>query len=63
MKPTFDARQLGTYLVNIHTKRGDKTVSQITGAVLPYSPEYNAVGTNEFLLTAHRQPAVATVSD
>jgi len=48
---TFDARQLGMYLVNIQTKRGDKTVSQITGAVLPYSPEYNSVGTNQFLLS------------
>jgi hypothetical protein len=47
----FDARQLGTYLVNIRTKRGDKTVSQITGGVLPYSPEYNSVGTNAFLLS------------
>ncbi|HVF10337.1 MAG TPA: glutamine amidotransferase [Abditibacteriaceae bacterium] len=47
---TFDARQLGMYLVNIQTRRGDKTVSQITGAVLPYSPEYNSVGTNQFLL-------------
>lgn len=48
---SFDARQLGTYLVNIQTKRGDKTVSQVTGGVLPYSPEYSAVGTNDPLLT------------
>ncbi|MBV9864225.1 MAG: VWA domain-containing protein [Abitibacteriaceae bacterium] len=47
----FDARQLGTYLVNIQTKRGDKTTSQVTGGVLPYSPEYNAVGTNDPLLS------------
>jgi hypothetical protein len=46
----FDARQLGTYLVNIRTQRGDKTSSQITGGVLPYSPEYAAIGTDEFLL-------------
>lgn len=51
----FDARQLGTYLVNIQTKRDGKTFSQITGAVLPYSPEYNAVGTDEFLLDRVRQ--------
>ena len=47
---SFEARQLGTYLANIQTKQGGKTTSQITGAVLPYSPEYNAIGTNEFLL-------------
>lgn len=47
---TFDARQLGTYLANIRTKQGGKETSQITGAVLPYSPEYNAIGTNDFLL-------------
>lgn len=46
----FDARQLGTYLVNIQTKRSGTITSQITGAVLPYSPEYNAIGTNEYLL-------------
>jgi hypothetical protein len=48
---SFDARQLGTYLVNIRTQRGGKTNSQITGGVLPYSPEYNAIGTNAFLLS------------
>jgi len=47
----FDARQLGTYLINIRTSRGEKTVSQVTGAVLPYSPEYNAVGADNFLLS------------
>ncbi len=46
----FDARQLGTYLVNIRTQSGDKTRSQITGGVLPYSPEYASVGTDDFLL-------------
>lgn len=48
----FDARQLGTYLVNIRTQRGDKTYSQITGGVLPYSPEYGAIGTDVYLLNA-----------
>ncbi len=48
----FDARQLGTYLVNIRTQRGDKTSSQITGGVLPYSPEYGAIGTDTYLLNA-----------
>jgi hypothetical protein len=47
----FDARDLGTYLINIRTQRGSKTVSQITGATLPYSPEYNAVGSDLFLLS------------
>jgi uncharacterized membrane protein/Mg-chelatase subunit ChlD len=47
----FDARDLGTYLINIRTQRGNKTVSQITGATLPYSPEYNAVGSDLFLLS------------
>ena len=46
----FDARQLGTYLVNIRTQKGDQTRSQITGGVLPYSPEYASVGTDDFLL-------------
>ncbi len=46
----FDARQLGTYLVNIRTQKGDETRSQITGGVLPYSPEYASIGTNDFLL-------------
>ena len=41
----FDARQLGTYLVNIRTDRNGETRSQITGGVLPYSPEYGAIGT------------------
>ncbi len=48
----FDARQLGTYLVNIRTQRGDKISSQITGGVLPYSPEYGAIGTDTYLLNA-----------
>jgi uncharacterized membrane protein len=48
---SFDARQLGTYLVNIRTARGSKTVSQVAGATLPYSPEYNAVGSDLFLLS------------
>lgn len=48
---TFDARKLGTYLVNIRTQRGGKETSQVTGAVLPYSPEYGSVGTNSFLLS------------
>ncbi|HEX8550994.1 MAG TPA: glutamine amidotransferase [Abditibacteriaceae bacterium] len=48
---SFDARDLGTYLLNIRTVRGDKTVSQIAGGVLPYSPEYAAVGSNTFLLS------------
>jgi uncharacterized membrane protein len=46
----FDARQLGTYLVNIRTQKGEQSRSQITGGVLPYSPEYAAIGTDEFLL-------------
>lgn len=48
----FDARQLGTYLVNIRTQRGDKISSQITGGVLPYSPEYGAIGTDTYLLNS-----------
>ncbi len=48
---TFDARELGAYLVNIRTQRGDKTVSQITGGTLPYSPEYASVGSDLFLLS------------
>ncbi len=52
----FDARELGTYLINIRTKRGGKTVSQITGGVLPYSPEYSAVGSDRFLLTQLANP-------
>ena len=47
---SFDARELGAYLVNIRTQQGDKTVSQITGGTLPYSPEYGAVGSDLFLL-------------
>ena len=54
---TFDARQLGTYLVNIRTQKGDETRSQITGGVLPYSPEYGAIGTDEFLLNGIRERA------
>jgi uncharacterized membrane protein/Mg-chelatase subunit ChlD len=46
----FDARQLGTYLVNIRTQNGKETRSQITGGVLPYSPEYGAIGTDDYLL-------------
>ena len=48
---TFDARQMGTYLINIRTEKGGQTRSQITGGVLPYSPEYAAIGTDKFLLT------------
>jgi uncharacterized membrane protein len=48
---TFDARQLGTYLINIQTRRGDKIVSQVTGGVLPYSPEYRADENGRFLLS------------
>lgn len=48
---TFDARELGTYLINVRTQRGDKTTSQVTGGVLPYSPEYSTVGVNSFLLS------------
>jgi hypothetical protein len=48
---TFDARELGAYLVNIRMQRGGKTVSQITGGTLPYSPEYGAVGSDRFLLS------------
>ncbi|RYG70265.1 VWA domain-containing protein, partial [bacterium] len=48
----FDARQLGTYLVNIRTQRGDKISLQITGGVLPYSPEYGAIGTDTYLLNS-----------
>ena len=54
---TFDARQLGTYLVNIRTQKGEETRSQITGGVLPYSPEYGAIGTDEFLLNGIRERA------
>ena len=54
---TFDARQLGTYLVNIRTDKGGQTRSQITGGVLPYSPEYGTVGTDEFLLNGVRERA------
>jgi uncharacterized membrane protein/Mg-chelatase subunit ChlD len=46
----FEARQLGSYLVNIQTKSNNKGASQVTGAALPYSPEYAAVGSNEPLL-------------
>ena len=53
----FDARQLGTYLVNIRTEKGGETRSQITGGVLPYSPEYGAIGTDEFLLNGIRERA------
>lgn len=47
----FDARQLGTYLINVRTQRGTEIVSQVAGGVLPYSPEYGAVGSDEFLLS------------
>ena len=53
----FDARQLGTYLVNIRTDKNGETRSQITGGVLPYSPEYGAIGTDEFLLNGIRERA------
>ena len=46
----FDARRLGTYLVNIRTQQDGKNKSQVTGGVLPYSPEYNSIGTNAPLL-------------
>lgn len=48
----FDARQLGSYLVNIQTKggAGTRAGSQVTGAALPYSPEYGSVGSNEPLM-------------
>ena len=48
---SFDAREMGTYLVNIRTQRGDKTSSQLTGGALPYSPEYSQVGTDTFTLS------------
>jgi uncharacterized membrane protein len=48
---SFDARALGTYLLNIRTRSGGQVASQVTGAVLPYSPEYSAVGANEPLLS------------
>ena len=54
---SFDARQLGTYLVNIRTDKNGETRSQITGGVLPYSPEYGAIGTDEFLLNGIRERA------
>ena len=48
---TFDARELGAYLVNIRTTRNGQTTSQVTGGTLPYSPEYGAVGSDRFLLS------------
>ena len=48
---TFDARELGAYLVNIRTRRDGRDVSQVTGGTLPYSPEYGAVGSDRFLLS------------
>jgi hypothetical protein len=48
---SFECAATGHFLVNIRTQRGGKTNSQITGGVLPYSPEYNAIGTNAFLLS------------
>ncbi len=48
----FEARQLGTYLINVRTDRGGKTSSQIAGGVLPYSPEYGAIGADQFLLSS-----------
>ena len=32
-------------------KKGGENVSQVSGAVLPYSPEYNALGADPYLLT------------
>ena len=46
----FDARRLGTYLVNIRTQQDGQNKSQVTGGVLPYSPEYNSIGANAPLL-------------
>ncbi|HVF85264.1 MAG TPA: VWA domain-containing protein [Abditibacteriaceae bacterium] len=57
---TFDARELGAYLVNIRTRRGDKDVSQIAGGTLPYSPEYGAVGSDLFLLSQIAQNSGGT---
>jgi len=49
---TFDAAQIGTYLVNVTRERPDKSVeSTITGLVVPYSPEYKDLSSNDFLMT------------
>ena len=60
---SFDARALGTYLVNIRTEKEGETRSQITGGVLPYSPEYGAIGTDEFLLSGLAQRTSGAVLD
>jgi len=48
----FDARQLGTYIINLRTGSGDNVSSQVTGAVVPYSPEYADVQSNDPLLAS-----------
>ncbi|MCS6859595.1 MAG: glutamine amidotransferase [Abditibacteriales bacterium] len=48
---TFDAREVGTYTINIHSQGGgQKPSQQVTGAVIPYSPEYKDMKADRFLL-------------
>jgi hypothetical protein len=49
---TFDAREVGTYTVNVHSQsKGGKPTQQVTGAVIPYSPEYKDMSADRFLLS------------
>jgi len=49
---TFDAREVGTYTINVHSQGGgQKPSQQVTGAVIPYSPEYKEMSADKFLLT------------
>jgi uncharacterized membrane protein len=48
---TFDARDVGTYWVNVSYERPDHQLAQqAAGITVPYPPEYADVGSNQFLL-------------
>ncbi len=47
---TFDASEVGTYMVSMATGDGDGVEAVISGAALSYSPEYEASRSNEEFL-------------
>jgi uncharacterized membrane protein len=49
---TFDAREVGTYTINVHSQsQSNRPMQQVTGTVIPYSPEYKDMSADRFLLT------------
>src|SRR5690606_18219 len=47
---TFDASEVGTYMVSMATGDGEGTEAVVSGAALSYSPEYEASRSNEDFL-------------